>query len=188
MKILSRSEVDTILAPLGMKIGQWNELSAIESDSQTAWIRQKAPTVANELYVASLWLMDWLPQGNWKLIQIDNSTSPSRDESLLFQRLMNSSMKEWDVATQRTFVFDFDDDIATRQRFDIVISSVIFLALMSQWHIHIVSSGCSRGQRLALQDGDIYFYGNEESISAAKAVVEQTQLHPLTTPQWVAHD
>lgn len=183
MKVLSRQDADVLLSPLGVKIGHWNELSVIAPDSQIAMTSLKAPTVAIELYVASLWLTDWLPKGKWKLIQIDNSTSPSKDESLLFERLMNSSMREWDVATQRTFLFDIDEDIATRQRVDIVISSVIFLALMFEWHIHLVSDGGAQGQRLALQDGVIYCFGNEENISAAKAVVEHLRLHPLATPQ-----
>lgn len=185
MKVLSRHEADVILAPIAIKIGQWNELTDIASDKQTAYVSLKAPKVAIELYVASLWLVDWLPKGKWKLVQIDNSTSPGRDESLLFGRLMNSPIGEWDVAMQRTFLLEFDDDMASRQKVDIVIAGVVFFALMFQWHIHVVSDGGSSGQRLSIQDGFIYCFGNEENITVANSLFEQVRLNPLATPRWI---
>lgn len=185
MKILSRPEADTLLAPLGLKIGEWNELSAIASDSQPRTLTLAAPKVARDLYVASLWLTDWLPKGKWRLIQVDNSTSPSRDESLLFEQLINIPTRRWDVASQKTFKFELDENVEVGQRVDVVISSVIFFALMFEWHIHIASDGCLDGQRLALQDGDIYCFGNEESILAAKTIGERLRSHPSSTPKWI---
>lgn len=185
MKILSHPEADEILAPLDIKIGKWNELSDTVFNRQNTSVILKAPKAAIEIYVIALWLTDWLPKGKWKLIQIDNSTSPSRDESLLFGQLMSLPMGEWDIATQKTFLLDLNDDIAARQQLDMVIVSVIFFALMFQWHIHIVSDGGARGQRLAIQDGFAYFFGNDENISAAKTLVEQVFLHPVNTPKWI---
>ncbi len=185
MKLLSRPDADTLLSPLGLKIGEWNELSEIAPDSQPRVQTLVAPKVARDLYVASLWLTDWLPKGKWKLIQIDNSTSPSDDESFLFEQLINIPTRRWDVASQKTFKFELDENCETGQRVDVVISSVIFFALMFEWHIHLVSDGCLDGQRLALQDGDIYCFGSEESILAAKAIGERLSLHPSSTPKWI---
>lgn len=183
MRALTRLDADNILAPLGIKIGEWNELLEITSASEISMRALKPPTAAINLYVVSLWLTDWLPIGNWKLLQIDNSTSLSNDESLLFQQLLDSLKQGGDVTSERTFQFVVGEKGATRQRIDVLISSIIFFALMFEWHIHIVADGGAQGQRLALLDGIIYFFGDKESISIAESLEEHLKSHPLATPQ-----
>jgi hypothetical protein len=158
MKILTTLETAEFLTRLGLSLGAWRDLrSTGTKDPQ--WISHSPPVGADLLWSLSASVVSWLPVGDL-LIQIDNSTSPLQGEDVLFSRLVSGSLTPWDVASDRSILLVREDKTSTDNTPDVVITAIIFFAILYQWHIHIVSSGCMRGQRVAIQDGVFYFYGD----------------------------
>jgi len=73
----------------------------------------------------------------------------------------------WDVGTQRTFMFNVEDtDDGNQAVFKTRLSMLIFIALAFEWHVHFACDTGAVGQRLALLDGVAYLFGPENSIRA----------------------
>jgi hypothetical protein len=87
MRILTTHEADQLLFCKGMRIGKWNELTDISTDSMR-YVAYQPPTNALELYVVAKQLLDWIALGGWVLLQIDNSTAPAPDEIKIFEKLV----------------------------------------------------------------------------------------------------
>ena len=169
MRLLTSAEASTLLATRGLKIGAWNEL--VDLDSAKAAHRQcVAPADTRTLISFARSLLEWLcpQQCKWIILQIDNSTAPLLSEPAVFQFLAMPDLKNnWDVGTQRTFMFNVEDtDDGNQAVFKTRLSMLIFIALAFEWHVHFACDTGAVGQRLALLDGVAYLFGPENSIRA----------------------
>lgn len=173
-------EANGIIFPVGLKIGKWNELTELDDLSGLEWTRTKSPAAASELYVAALWYASWLPFQKHIFIQIDNSTSPSEDETALFNQLIGNVADVWDIEEHRSIIFNFNDSMAFQV--EALISALIFFALLFRWHIQLTSDVCTKGQRISLQDGDAYFFGDALAKACADNMIVSLWHHPLTEP------
>ncbi|WP_193371058.1 hypothetical protein [Pelagibius marinus] len=182
MRVLSQTEANDLLRPLGLEIGSWNGLNELGSE-KCPYRVYLAPPGALELYVLAGHLLDWLAPKDWVLFQVDNSTVPvGDDEHRVFERLVFNAEQRWDIGTQRSFLFGdvaVDDPKAVREQLILL----IFFALMFQWHVYLTCENAVPGQRLGLQDGAIYFIGDDRLIDRAEALIEKLTENPLRLSQ-----
>jgi hypothetical protein len=176
MKIISLAEANHLLLPINMQIGDWNELKSVNS-TQTSNIAFKLPSLSLDLYVAASHLADWCNRGRWAILQIDNSSSPSHDEILIFERLVLDG-ERWDLATQKTFLFDEPKE----EKRESQLLLLIYFSAVFSWHVHFTSSLCTRGKRLAIQDGYAYFFGDQEAVETASKLVKKIAEKSLELP------
>ncbi len=177
IKVLERDEANILLASLGLRVGDWNELTASNSAGQLNYA-YVPPTEALELYVVSQRLTAWLGTRGWTLLQIDNSTSPTSDERRVFEAVVFEGKTFSFQDGQRSFLFnadsDFDDDsIQTK------VALLVYFALLFGWHVHLTSRSSSNGKRLALLDTVAYCFGDETAVHAAEKVIDQLTSNPL---------
>jgi hypothetical protein len=165
MQVIDRAEADRLLMPLGIKIGNWNELCSQPSVgvANTAY---SPPSDAMDLYVAAFRLAEWIASGSWTLLQVDNSTSPTDDEIAVFEKLILANQTPWKLADDHTFLLSGEARKST-------LVLLIYFALLFAWHIHLTSENSSCGQRLALQDGVVYFFGDAIIIQGVDALVKK---------------
>lgn len=180
MRVLSKSEAEQLLLARNLRVGGWNEISDVVAGKviNKAW---PAPREALPLYVFSEALLNWMTLGGWTIIQFDNSTAPTDDEIRVFEQLMLFEGFRWDIAKQRTFLFD-DSDGVSSDRTRTMLVLVVFFSLLFEWHIHLVSEKVINEERLSLQDGVVYFFGNTTAIEGANTLIEQLNEHPLVRP------
>jgi hypothetical protein len=181
MRVLSRIEADHLLLALGLKIGNWNEL-ADDSEGVVTSKGYRPPRNALELYVVARQLLNWIAGGEWTFLQVDNSTAPANDEIRVFEKLMFHGEERWDIGAQRSFLLDDASKVgsATDQTSLVLL---IFFSLVFEWHVYLTSKNSTRGQRLALQDGVVYFFGDAKTIERADTLVSRIAESPLHLSQ-----
>ena len=186
MKNLSTEDANQILAAVGMAIGNWNEIvdSKIPT-SEMKWTNYQAPSVSRELFCFSRHVAGWLPNGDWKLLQLDNSNDlDANKESLLTQLLFGANSLPSHTQS-RSFLFHRSSRDAPDIN-DLIVANLIHALLLIEGFGYFVSSGSNQGQRLGIQDGVIYFVARDEkSIEDAKALLEGFESDPNALPPWV---
>lgn len=172
MKSLSPEKANRYLSTLGMKIGGWNELAYIEEQEQSnrKWFNYRAPRDALALYSFSALMTDWLPRGDWKILQFDNSNDFPRVTELLLSRVLGTK-QPIDLTQTRTFIFEYTND-ENRIQNEVVITGLIYFLLVFEGHAYMVSSADS-GYRLGIQDGFIYFQGKEEALARGREILKR---------------
>lgn len=181
MRVLSQIEADELLRPLRLKIGEWNELKKLTSDDVPHEVHHPSRD-ARELYVLAGYVLDWLAPEGWILLQIDNSTWPSDDETGVFERLAFAAEQRWDIDTQRSFLFgDASEDESGIDRHQLIL--LIFFSLMFQWHVYLTCENAGPGQRLGLQDGVVYFIGDSKLVDTADAMLRRLAEDPQQLSQ-----
>jgi len=181
MRVLSKGQANVLLRPLGLEVGAWNGLNEVGSEKASYRV-YIAPPEARELYVLAGHVLDWLAPQGWVLLQVDNSTAPSADEERVFERLVCNGAQRWDIGTQRSFLFGeapTGGPAALREQFILL----IYFALMFQWHVYLTCENAGPGQRLGLQDGAVYFLGDETLMQRAEEVLEIYRGDPLRLSQ-----
>jgi hypothetical protein len=186
MKSLSTQEANGYLSRIGMRIGAWNEIADIDSSqsSESGWINFAAPEKSRELVVFAQHAAGWLPKGEWKILQIDNSTALDAVESALVTRLIFGSDDVQSLDDNRTFLFEFGKSQDDDNKLELLIAHLVFTFLLFNCHVHFVSSGSDSGERLAIQDGYAYFVSRDKDIRGAKALLENFEKQPSHFPQW----
>lgn len=167
-RLISRIEADAMLKTKGLIIGSWGEFR--EADSSCFGVRSFAPSRdARELLYLSRDIVSWLGPGAWVLYQVDNSTCPLDLENLVFDRIVLDLQCHWDIAEVRSFLFGFADEAGEKNSMDLIL--LIGYSIAFEWHVHLVSEATSAGQRVAIQDGVIHFYGDQKVLSEADRMI-----------------
>lgn len=171
MKIMSRLEAEAILGRT-LAIGDWNEIKET-SPNKSIPVACRPTTAAWELYAFSRELISWLDEDRI-LFQVDNSTAPTEEQIELFEGIADLASKHWDVASQHTFLLDLGSSFAGSERWRVEL--IAFFAIAFQWHVHLVGVGDKRDstRRTALQDGSVYFFGDEQDLLSAKDLLADT--------------
>ena len=187
MKCLTTANANEYLNCIGMQLGHWNQLTATAGSRNggSSWVNYKAPCNSCELLTFSEHVAGWLPKGEWKIFQIDNSGSLDAIQVALFGRLLFGSEEIPSLIENRTFLFEFGKDENANQKTELLMANLIYLFLLFESHGYVVSSGGDTGQYLAIQDGFVYFYSNEKAIPSAKLLLENFERQPLMSPQWI---
>ncbi len=187
MKCLTTKEANFYLSRIGMEIGGWNQLTEINKggDGEVYGMNYQAPLNARELFNFSEHVAGWLPKGDWKILQFDNSGGLDAVQATLFRRLLLGSDETLNLNENRTFLFEFGDNEKYNENTELLLSSLISLLLIFESHGYLVSSNRSAGKYLAIQDGFVYFYSNDKSLSEAKLLLMNFEKNPLMSCQWV---
>ncbi len=187
MKCLTVPQANTYLQSIDMKLDDWNKITDIsgEQDQKDNWINfrpQKEHLLDFSQHVAG-----WLPKGNWKLFQIDNSTGWMDPVQLsLFGGLIWGADGVPSSLEDKTFLFEFGNDSVADENAELLIANLICVFLFFEFHGYVVSSKSGRGQLLGVQDGFIYFFSRDaKDILEAKSLLENFKRAPSSSPQWV---
>lgn len=177
MRAMSTSETDNLLNPLGLKIGNWKEL--VNASDRTFGHRAFRPVRdALGMYAVSTHLLQWIGQQGWKILQIDNSTAPTRDEINVFEKLAFSPREHWSVSEQRSFLFG-DESTDLLAQGQTTLTLIIYFSLVFEWHVHLVSERSATRRHVGIQDGTIYFYGDTKALEEAHTLVSSLEQNPL---------
>jgi len=169
-KILDLPEANRLLLELGLKVGEWNELTDLEdAASHRAFVPSRDAT---QLYVAANRLLDWIPDAGWVLLQIDNSTAPSEDEASVFEQLMGSVGPN--LMERHAFAFRDVAEVKTK------LALLINFFLLFEWHVYLAFENGAKSQRLGLLDGVVYFFGRDSEIERADDLVRSIHESPLS--------
>lgn len=170
MQVIDSECAAQLLVPIGIRIGEWNELRPL-LPSAISHRSYAPPAGALELYVMAYRLAQWINSGAWTLLQVDNSTLPTDDEVGVFEAIAFDGQTFWDVATQHTFLLQGQQRLST-------LALLIHFTLLFEWHVHLVSEGSLEGQRLALQDGLVYFFGGADALQSADGLITSLVAEP----------
>lgn len=186
MKPLKLEEVNAYLTHLGMHIGKWNQIIEIEGqNSEPNWINRAAPEGAQELLNFAYHIADWLPKGDWKLCQIDDSTYLDSVQTRVIERLLFGSDRSKTLRDAESYLFEFGKNSRDDKDAELLLADLIYFFLLFECHVHFVSSNSLSGERLTIQDGFAYFYSREQEIERAKAILTAFEQQPLSAPRWV---
>jgi hypothetical protein len=166
--LLDASDTERYLAPLGLAIGNWNEiLDTSVPAEEVNWISYEAPQNARNLLRFAWHLSGWLPKGDWKLLQFDNSNLFEGDQTSLIGRLLfGQNSIEVDMTCVRTVLFKFVGSEQEKNAQELLLTNLIFSILLVEGHAYVVSSKSTEGQVLGLQDGIVYFSSRNTTASA----------------------
>lgn len=185
MECIPLSQVDHWLRDLGMKLDDWNRIVNISNDFKASLTQYQAPRDALQLLCFSRHAVEWLPRGDWWLLQLDNSTPVDPDTASLFLPLLASSSGDVDLVENRTFVFKFDAGEECDGRLCLQVSNLVFALLLFRCHAYLVSSKSIEGQMLSLQDGFAYLATREQNELKARALISNYERNPTRHPKWV---
>jgi len=187
MKCLTFNEANAYLSAIGMMLGNWNQVTDIDSSVHKArsYEKGRAPAGSLELLNFAQHMAGWVPNGDWKIIQLDNSTNLDPIQASLFGGLMYGprDIRDLDFEEQRTFLFQLgqSDDSST----ELLIAHLVYLLLLFECHGYVVSSGSSSGEVLSLQDGFVYLSSRDKEAAGAKSILQASEKNPLMAPAWV---
>lgn len=189
MKNLNSDEANEYLKGIGMRIGDWNEITYPKNDSyKIETINYQAPRSAAELLCFSQHVAGWLPRGDWKIFQIDNSTGWMDPVELsLFGGLLvgGENFIDFNRALNNTLLFEFGKSVTDDENTELLIVNLIFVFLLFELHGYVVSSNSPDGQLLGVQDGFIYFMSGEKSLFEAENIIKNYEACSTTSPEWV---
>ncbi|HRH77975.1 MAG TPA: hypothetical protein PK129_11545, partial [Cellvibrionaceae bacterium] len=109
MRFLSQKEAENFLRPIRLEIDCWNRLK-YSSDSGAFTRQQWLPDGNQNQYVVSAHLAQWLSIKDWFFVQIDNSTSPIREEKYVFQKVIGGRYGHLDINSDRSILIKFEDN------------------------------------------------------------------------------
>jgi hypothetical protein len=172
MKPLNPEEASSYLKQIGMKIGAWNRVDLLDDGlkQDRTWFNFPAPGDAKALWHFSALLGDWLPRGEWRILQFDNSNHFPRVAELFLSRVVGATQPVDFNASPTLFFEDVDDEALVQN--SSVLTFFVFNLLMFEGHAYIVSSA-DGGYRLGIQDGYVYFEGTNDAVSHGREIVKR---------------
>lgn len=189
MKSLSISDSNQLLAAIGMRIGDWNQIAP--TDRTPADLMQRtsftAPRASSELFCLAFHAAGWLPSGRWKLLQIDNSNYFNVvDRSLLSQLLFGTQwLCNLNTPECSSFLFEYADRGDINQKTDLQIAHLIYSLLLVEGHAYLVSAGSKDKELLAIHDGTLCFSSLRTDVSGATDALTRFKENPRGYPRWV---
>lgn len=190
MKSLSTSDSNQFLAAIGMRIGDWNQIAPIDRTQADLMHRTSftAPRESSALFCLAFHATGWLPPGQWKLLQIDNSNYFNVvDRSLLSQLLFGMEWRcDLNSPECSSFLFEYGDRGDVNRKTDLLIAHLIHSLLLVEGHAYLVSAGSKDQELLAIHDGALHFSSLQADASGAANMVTRFKGNPRGYPQWVA--
>lgn len=177
IEILSKSDADNFLSPLGLLVGDWGGVTVSDA-SLFSTVTFEPSKIALELYVTSMVLSKWLDRDGRILAQADNSTFPTADELAVFRIILGPLADGWILAENRSLLVQAD---AYRDASQIsqVIALLIYYSILFEWHVHLVSV-CKEGvSRLVIEDGIVSVCGSGRLRESIDVVVRKITARPL---------
>lgn len=190
MKILTPKEAKGYLSRVGVTIGNWNELRYVEEDREKnkRWFNYRAPDRARECYIFSLFVSGWVSQGQgqWKVLQLDNSNQFAFHENALLSRFITDSCTIIDLNSESNSTFLFNSRFENKENLsdEIRFAALIHLMLLFKGHGYLISSA-DAGDHMGIHDGFIYFISTEDGLARGRALVQAFEKRKSDWPQWL---
>ena len=185
VKSLSIIDANVYLNSIGMEIGDWGQIRPIVEGKGIKKFNFPAPENALELFNFTSHIAAWLPKGDWKLFQMDNSCHMNAYEAYLFNKLVFGRDEVIYVSEMGPILFEFGISKDLDECTEMLISNLICFFLLFKSHGQIVSSHCNSRKILSIQDGFIYFISDDIGLLEANAILEKYERNPLLSPEWV---
>jgi hypothetical protein len=188
MRCLTDEQANLHLRKVGLELGDWGQAKFVAEDNgrDDEWVKYRAPDKALDLYSFSQHIAGWLHVGEWKIVQIDNSTNFSLEQATIFNQILSSRPERIDFIKTRSFLFDYSGDTLERYRADIRVAFFANLLLLFEGHGSIVSVGGGSPLILSLQDGFVYFISREETeLARARSLLACYEQNRLMSPSWI---
>lgn len=185
IQCLSIQEANQYLFSIGMGIGEWNQIVTTNDGKKSNWINYHAPENSHELENFAFHVAGWLPEGKWKMLQIDNSSYFDVAQLCMLNRVFFGSEEPKNYIENRSFLIEFGKNNDSNCNAELLLANLIYLFLQYECHGQIVSSSCNSEQILSIQDGFVYFIGDESGLSSAKSLLKVFENSPLSSPDWV---
>jgi hypothetical protein len=183
MRDLTSEDAKQHLASVSLKIGSWGQVCDISERPFEAseWINHAAPIEALPLYCFSHRVLRWLDLRTWALVQMDDSTNFAEDEDFLVSRLMFGPEARGVLLESRSFLFEFGESAAPRERW--LLGDILHMMLLFGAHCQVVSAGSIQGKHLSIQDGYVYFLSRDSrDMARAAEILRHIEEAPLETP------
>ncbi len=187
MKCLTTQDANEYLARIGMRIGNWNQITDADSaqKSESSWVNYASPRDSHGLFNFAQHVAGWLPKGEWKIFQIDNSTYLDDVQTNFVEHFLSRSERTVNLNADRTFLFEFGKSQSDDKNTEILISNLIYAFLLFECHAYFVSSNSCVGECLAIQDGYAYFSARDKDVCGAESLLRNFEQQPLASPQWI---
>ena len=170
----------------GVKLGVWNGLEALQPRANFVASTFCTGKSVYELINFSKHVAGWLAKGSWKILQIDNSSFFYPEQSAVLCALLIGPTQQVDLVKQRTFLFEFDADLRAVFQTEVVLAHLINLMLIYEAHCYLISAGGGPGEMLAVQDGFVYFYGDDGRVAQAQKLLNDFEANPNGVAPWIA--
>jgi hypothetical protein len=182
MKVLDKYSANGLLGGIGLKIGKWNRIVFLDESKDYHKISFQASRDALLMYCLSLHIVGWLPDGEWKILQIDDATVPIKDEIVFVSRLLGLD-KPLDFAKERSIMFEFSE--ARKIELNLTISYLVYIFLLFEWHVYFVSSGVKETEMICIQDGFVHFVSGREDMSDILDLFQAFEKDTTRYPPWI---
>lgn len=185
MKFIPPHETNERLASIGMRLGEWGNIEPLSPASDKAgW--KHAPAPPNNLFNFSHHVASWLPSGEWKLVQLDNSSGwidPAQVSLLASLMSIASNPQILNSSSRNAVLIEFHGESCVQS--ELTVGNIIFALLLFKLHAHIVSSGGNAGVLLSIQDGFVYFSGTDSDTRRSESIVANFLANPCSYPVWI---
>lgn len=159
-RALNESERNTLLDSLKMSVGEWGQITdCLSNAGNNAWVSYKRPVESFELLVFSSYVYGWIPEGDWKILQIDNSNYMDISQWHIISCLLGLPIDE--VSRSKTFVIT--TECAPSELGKLSAFYIVYWFLLFGGHCYLTSSRSDKGQILGVQDGYAYLYERGKS-------------------------
>ena len=171
-RIITKKELTDLLNSIHMKIGEWNNIMLLKKHESIVY---KAPRNADYMYTFAQQIASYLPNGEWKLFQIDNSTALKQDEEIFLSSLLGLSAI--DFSNEKSFLIEFQNSHLCKK--EITIANLMFACILFECHAYFVSDGSHQGEVIAIQDGFVYFfYTNKTQLKFIQGLISAFESTP----------
>jgi len=187
MKRLTIPEANSLLAAINMQVGPWNQLEEVGDHCSAPGkrVHYQAPKDGNALLNFAQHITTWLPKGEWRILQIDNSTSLDAVQENQLGRILYGPNHLDGLCGDKTFLFEFGHSPQLDKNLELVISELVFTFLLFESHVYFASAGSKNGRYLGVQDGFVYLFGNERSMEDAGHLLKNFEQFPNKAPDWI---
>jgi hypothetical protein len=188
MRLLNLRDANEYLSRIGMHLGDWQQpCDTGDRQRGASHVRMFRPHEHDALNLCHH-LVAWLPNGDWRLFQIDHSTGwiDPIQMSLVSGLLYGVDIRDLNDCENRSFLFTFGgSDAAADANSSLTIANLMYVFLLLRLHAYVVSSGSRDGEMVALQDGVVYLSSRRDEMSRADALVDALARRPSARPQWI---
>lgn len=184
MRAIDAESANTLLEQVSMSLDSWNRV-VHKHDLNSDTVRHRPSRNADYLWCFAYWAAGWIPKGTWTLVQLDSSTSLSREDAAFCNSVAGNGALDAGFGTESSFVLEVDA-IGESPNESVRIAHLIFAFLLLEAHVSFVSSQSARGQVLVIGDGDVLFVGSSEAIADARKIIEESGRSPNLYPDWLS--
>ena len=183
VRIISQIEANALLASMNTMLDKWGRVASGDIPGIT-WVNFKSPENARELLVFCQTIVSWLSEGEWIVFRINDFNGFQAPEEFQLARMLLGPGASLGMEVENNILIEKNKNNSIEE-VKLIVSDIIYLFLLHEGYIDIVSSGAVDGEHVGVKDGFIYFYSNDQRIREAESLMRKMMENPKITPDWV---